>query len=164
MTTVRKDVAPYVVYLPTNRDKDLGSFLEHNSAAVWEGLAKSGAVLFRNFSVSSERTFEDALLSLQELRPMDCYFMSEHGRSRVEGASRFVLYTNKFRKTGGTWFIDGIHTENYYTCDVPHFIAFWCKTPSWFGGEAVVMSENRASVDFQNSPGEVVTFDDEAQR
>jgi hypothetical protein len=134
MTIVRRDAAPHVVHLSAARDKDLGGFLKHNSALIWEDLIQSGAVLFRNFSVSSENSFEDALLSLQGLRPMGCYFMPEYGRSRVEGSSKFVFYTNKFRRTGGTWFIDGIHTENYYSYDVPHFVAFWCKKPSWLGG------------------------------
>src|SRR5262249_29053339 len=43
--------------------------------------------------------------------------------------------TNTIYKTGGTLYLGGFHSENYYTVDVPGFIAFCCLTPSSLGGE-----------------------------
>lgn len=60
--------------------------------------------------------------------------MSEKGRLLIEGTN-YVFYTNKFLKTGGSWWFGGVHNENYYSVDVPRFISFFCRRPSWLGGE-----------------------------
>jgi hypothetical protein len=84
MTIPNHQTAP-VVYSPVADERDLGKFLQHKGSEAWECVARAGAVLFRNFSVFSDKAFEDSLLNIKQLRPMDSYFMSEHGRSRVDG-------------------------------------------------------------------------------
>ena len=54
--------------------------------------------------------------------------------SRVDGL-KYVLHTNTIYKTGGTLYLGGFHSENYYTTDVPGFISFCCLKPSKLGGE-----------------------------
>lgn len=112
----------------------LRDFLADNSDQIMTEVARYGAVLFRNFNVQSEAAFEEAIASIKEMQPMDSYLLAEPGRILVEG-SKFVFYTNKVYKTGGTLQLTGFHTENYYTPDVPGFISFWCLVPSRFGGE-----------------------------
>jgi alpha-ketoglutarate-dependent taurine dioxygenase len=47
----------------------------------------------------------------------------------------FVLHTNSVYKTGGTLYLGGFHSENYYSPDVPAYICFCCLKPSIYGGE-----------------------------
>jgi hypothetical protein len=60
--------------------------------------------------------------------------MSEDGRIHV-GELKYVLHTNAIYKTGGTLYLGGFHSENYYTPDVPAYISFCCLKPSAQGGE-----------------------------
>jgi alpha-ketoglutarate-dependent taurine dioxygenase len=112
----------------------LPEFLRENSDEVLERIYEHGAVLLRGFHVSTESEFEQAVTNLQGMKVMKDYFMAEPGRTLVEGC-KYVYYTNKKVKTGGTLYLGGFHTENYYSCDVPHFISFWCSKPSALGGE-----------------------------
>lgn len=115
-------------------EKGLTGFLLENSERVLKAVYAHGAVLFRGFDVESDRDFEEAILSVRGLRPMNGYFMAEPGRLPVEGTNS-VFYTNKFYKIGGSTQFGGVHTENYYSADVPAIQSFWCKRPSWMGGE-----------------------------
>ncbi|MDQ6814266.1 MAG: TauD/TfdA family dioxygenase [Bacteroidota bacterium] len=112
----------------------LNNFLAKNAEAIIEEITKNGAVLLRNFDVKSERDFEQAVASIEGLRPMESYFMSAPGRTLIEGA-KFVFYTDKNVKTGGSLKFGGFHTENYYSPDVPGYICFCCLKPSTIGGE-----------------------------
>lgn len=113
---------------------DLANFLRDESARVLRAVYAHGAVLFRGFDIETDRDFEQAILSVRGLRSMRGYFMSEPGRVPVEGTES-VFYTNKFYKIGGSTQFGGVHTENYYSTDVPTIQSFWCKRPSWMGGE-----------------------------
>jgi hypothetical protein len=112
----------------------LNEFLSENSDKVLEKIYKHGAVLIRGFNVFSEAEFEQGVTNIKQIDAMDGYFMAEPGRSLVDGC-KYVHYTNKKYKTGGTLKLGGFHTENHYTCDVPAFISFWCRKPSLIGGE-----------------------------
>ncbi|TAL58807.1 MAG: hypothetical protein EPN84_12370, partial [Legionella sp.] len=61
-------------------------------------------------------------------------FMSEEGRIHI-GDLKYVLHTNAVYKTGGTLYLGGFHSENYYSPDVPSYICFFCQKPSELGGE-----------------------------
>lgn len=114
--------------------KFLQDFLVANSHSLMEDVGKYGALLFRGFDVQSDKDFEDAILSVNGLHGISDAFMAEHGRERV-GDLKYVLYTNTIYKTGGTLYLGGFHSENYYSADVPGFISFCCFKPSTLGGE-----------------------------
>lgn len=112
----------------------LQKFLEAHSESLMEDVGKYGALLFRGFDIQSEKDFENAILSINGLNGISEAFMAEHGRERVDGL-KYVLHTNTVYKTGGTLYLGGFHSENYYSPDVPGFIAFCCLKPSDLGGE-----------------------------
>ena len=109
-------------------------FLKANSENLLEDAGKHGALLFRGFDIQSDKDFEKAILSLDGLHGISEAFMSEHGRERVDGL-KYVLHTNTIYKTGGTLYLGGFHSENYYSPDVPGFISFCCLKPPKLGGE-----------------------------
>jgi hypothetical protein len=102
-------------------------------------VAKYGAVLFRGFGVASDEDFENTVLSIKGLRGISEAFMSEEGRIHA-GKSKFVLHTNSVYKTGGTLYLGGFHSENYYSSDVPAYISFCCLEPSLMGGETGIIN------------------------
>jgi len=91
-------------------------------------------VLLRGFDINSDFAFEQTLLSIQGFRGISEAFMSEEGRIHVDDL-KFVLHTNAVYKTGGTLYLGGFHSENYYNPDVPSYIGFCCLKPSIVGGE-----------------------------
>lgn len=112
----------------------LQTFLQANSESLMEDVAQYGALLFRGFDIQSDQDFENAILSIDGLNGISEAFMAEHGRERV-GDLKYVLHTNTIFQTGGTLYLGGFHTENYYIPDVPGFISFCCLKPSTLGGE-----------------------------
>lgn len=114
--------------------KFLQDFLNANSESLMAEVAKYGALLFRGFDIQSDHDFENAILSIKGLQGINEAFMAEQGRERVDGL-KYVLHTNTIYKTGGTLYLGGFHTENYYGPDVPGFISFCCMKPSELGGE-----------------------------
>lgn len=126
---------PLVFEAKEHKDlKFLQDFMIENSHDLMEDVAKHGALLFRGFDIKSDKDFEDAILSINGLHGISDAFMAEHGRERV-GDLKYVLYTNTIYKTGGTLYLGGFHSENYYSADVPGFISFCCFKPSTLGGE-----------------------------
>jgi hypothetical protein len=126
---------PLVIEAKERKDVQfLQNFLKSNSEKLMEDVAKYGALLFRGFDIQSDKEFEDTILSIDGLHGISDAFMSEHGRERV-GDLKYVLHTNTIYKTGGTLYLGGFHSENYYTADVPGFISFCCLKPSALGGE-----------------------------
>lgn len=114
--------------------KFLQNFLKANSEKLMEDVGKYGALLFRGFDIKSDHDFENAIVSINGLNGISEAFMAEHGRKGVDGL-KYVLHTNTIYKTGGTLYLGGFHSENYYSPDVPGFIAFCCLKPSKLGGE-----------------------------
>ena len=114
--------------------KFLQTFLETHSTQLVHDLSKYGAVLFRGFDIKTESDFENTILSIKGFRGISDALMSEHGRTHV-GDLKYVLHTNSVYKTGGTLYLGGFHTENYYSADVPGYISFCCLKPSDLGGE-----------------------------
>lgn len=112
----------------------LRGFLISHSESLMEDVAKYGALLFRGFDVKADKDFEDSILSIKGLHGISDAFMAEHGRERV-GDLKYVLHTNTIYKTGGTLYLGGFHSENYYSADVPGYISFCCFKPSTLGGE-----------------------------
>lgn len=112
----------------------LQDFLKANSEKLMDDVGKYGALLFRGFDIQSDKDFENTILSINGLHGISEAFMSEHGRERVDGL-KYVLHTNTIYKTGGTLYLGGFHSENYYTTDVPGFISFCCLKSSKLGGE-----------------------------
>lgn len=126
---------PLVIEAKDRKDiKFLQEFLKANSDKLMEDVGTYGALLFRGFDVRSDKDFETAILSIDGLKGISDAFMAEHGRERVDGL-KYVLHTNTIYKTGGTLYLGGFHSENYYTTDVPGFISFCCLKPSEIGGE-----------------------------
>jgi len=134
MTSLEKEM-PLVFEAKERSDMQfLQDFLNNHSESLMNDLAKYGALLFRGFSVRSDHDFENAILSINGIQGISEAFMSEHGRERVDNL-KYVLHTNTVFKTGGTLYLGGFHSENYYTPDVPGVIAFCCLKPSTVGGE-----------------------------
>jgi alpha-ketoglutarate-dependent taurine dioxygenase len=126
---------PLVIEAKEHKDlKFLQDFLKANSEKLMDDVGKYGALLFRGFDIQSDKDFENAILSVNGLHGISEAFMAEHGRERVDGL-KYVLHTNTVYKTGGTLYLGGFHSENYYSPDVPGFISFCCLKPSELGGE-----------------------------
>lgn len=127
----------------------LQNFISTNSAAIVQDIAKYGAVLLRGFAIKSDEDFEKTVLNLQGVQGISEAFMSEHGRIHV-GNLKYVLHTNAVYKTGGTLYLGGFHTENYYTPDVPSYIYFCCHKPSTTGGETGLINMEKVYQDLDN--------------
>jgi len=121
----------------------LQEFLKNNSEKLIEDAAKYGALLFRGFDIQTDKDFEDSILSINGLHGISEAFMAEHGRERV-GDLKYVLHTNTIYKTGGTLYLGGFHSENYYSPDVPAYISFCCLNPSTIGGETGLVNLEKA--------------------
>lgn len=116
----------------------LRELLAARSDDLFRQIYEHGAVLLRGFDVGSAADFEQAVVSIRGLSPMPGYFMSEPGRSLVEG-TRAVFETNTFFRTGGDFYFGGFHTENYRSPDVPQFQSFCCFKVPWLGGETALV-------------------------
>lgn len=112
----------------------LQSFLHAHSSQLLKDVATYGAVLIRGFDIPSDDAFEKVLLSIEGLRGISDAFMAEEGRIHADNV-KYVLQTNAIYKTGGTLYLGGFHSENYYSADVPTYISFCCFKPSLLGGE-----------------------------
>lgn len=135
LITSQEKELPLVIEADQYKDLPfLQSFLKENAQQITEDIAQYGAVLLRGFDIQTEIDFEEAVLSIPSFRGISEAFMSEEGRVPV-GELRYVLHTNAVYKTGGTLYLGGFHSENYYSPDVPGYICFCCFKPSKQGGE-----------------------------
>ena len=126
---------PLVIEAQNTKDTSfLQTFLKANSTQLLKDLSYYGAILLRGFDIVCEQDFEDTILSIQGLKGISEALMSEEGRTHV-GHSNYILHTNAVYKTGGTLYLGGFHSENYYSPDVPGYICFACFEPSKLGGE-----------------------------
>lgn len=112
----------------------LREFLSSNSSEIVMDIATHGAVLLRGFDLRCPQDFESATLAISNFQGINECLMSEPGRELVLG-TRFVLHTNNLYRTGGSLYLGGFHSENYYSPDVPNYIAFFCEQASRIGGE-----------------------------
>lgn len=126
--------------------QSLGSLCEYlstHTSDVLRLLYEHGALLLRGFPIHSTQDFEQTLFSIRALHAMRGYFMAELGRVLVKGSTR-IFHSNAFMKTGGTLYFGGFHSENYYSSDVPAFIAFCCLKEPRLGGETGIVHMARA--------------------
>jgi alpha-ketoglutarate-dependent taurine dioxygenase len=129
---------PLVIQAKSSSDLTfLKTFLAAHSDRIRKDIYGHGAVLLRGFQVASSRDFEDVLSAMQGFRPMKGYFMAELGRDPVKGTDH-VFDTNTFFISGGDFRFGGIHSENYYSPDVPQFQCFCCLKRPWIGGETAL--------------------------
>jgi alpha-ketoglutarate-dependent taurine dioxygenase len=112
----------------------LCEFLSSNSSQIVVDIATHGAVLLRGFDLRCPEDFESATLAISHFQGINEYLMSEPGRERMAD-THFVLHTNNLYRTGGSLYLGGFHSENYYSPDVPSYIAFFCEQASRIGGE-----------------------------
>jgi alpha-ketoglutarate-dependent taurine dioxygenase len=131
--------------------KFLKDFLATHSTQILEDLAHYGAILLRGFDISSDEDFEKSILSIDGFQGISDAFMSEEGRIHVDDL-KFVLHTNAVYKTGGTLYLGGFHSENYYSTDVPAMICFCCLVPSAQGGETGLINMEKI---YANLDGEL---------
>lgn len=131
---------PLVIEATDSKDTlFLQTFLASHSNQIMDDIAKYGAVLLRGFEIRSDDDFEKAVLSIQGMRGIGEALMSENGRIHA-GKQKYVLHTNAVYKTGGTLYLGGFHSENYYSPDVPGYISFCCLKPSELGGETGIIN------------------------
>ncbi|VEB34845.1 TauD/TfdA family dioxygenase [Legionella cherrii] len=131
--------------IEANGSADLGflqQFLASNSLQILDDMARYGAVLLRGFNIEADEQFERIILSIPEFRGISEAFMSENGRVHVNDL-KYVLHTNSVYKTGGTLYLGGFHTENYYSADVPSYLCFCCFQPSELGGETGLINTQK---------------------
>ncbi len=129
---------PLVIQAKSSSDLTfLKSFLASHTDRIRKDIYAHGAVLLRGFHVASPQDFEDVLSAMQGFRPMKGYFMAELGRDPVKGTG-YVFDTNTFFISGGDFRFGGIHSENYYSPDVPQFQYFCCLKRPWIGGETAL--------------------------
>ncbi len=134
---------PFVIEADGSSDINfLQQFLADHSEQLIDDLSKYGAVLLRGFDIGSDEAFEKMILSIKGFRGISDAFMSEEGRIHVSGL-KYALDTNAVYKTGGTLYLGGFHTENYYTPDVPGYICFFCVKPSLLGGETGLVNTEK---------------------
>ncbi len=142
---------PLVIEATTHKDMNfLKEFLKSNANTLLADMKQYGAVLLRGFAIDSDEQFEQAILSIPAFRPISEAFMAENGRVPV-GDLKYVLHTNSVYKTGGTLYLGGFHTENYYSPDVPAYIFFYCAQPSELGGETGIISTKKVYSDLDVS-------------
>lgn len=142
---------PLVIEANDTKDRSfLNQFLNNNATSILDNISKYGAVLLRGFDIASEHDFEHAVLSIKGMRGVSDAFMSEEGRIPVDGL-KYVLHTNAVYKTGGTLYLGGFHSENYYSPDVPGYIAFCCLKPSEKGGETGLINSAKIYEDLPDS-------------
>lgn len=135
---------PLVIEASTSSDAQwLKKFVSTYSVQLLEDTSYYGAILFRGFDISSEEQFEQTIINIQGLQGISEAFMSEEGRIHT-GQSKYVLHTNAVYKTGGTLYLGGFHSENYYSPDVPGYICFCCFEPSRLGGETGLINMKKA--------------------
>lgn len=135
---------PLVIEAKDSQDISfLQRFLKQHSAEILEDIAIYGAVLLRGFQVKSDADFENTVLSINGLQGIGDAFMSEQGRTHVNDDLKYVLHTNAVYKTGGTLYLGGFHSENYYSPDVPGYICFCCLKPSTLGGETGLINTEK---------------------
>ncbi len=126
---------PLVIEAKANKTHSfLREILQRYSTEIKHDIACYGAVLLRGFEIENEQQFEQTILAINGMRGIRDAFMAEEGRIPVLGA-QYVLHTNAIYKTGGTLYLGGFHSENYYSTDVPSYINFCCLKPSSQGGE-----------------------------
>ena len=129
---------PLVIQAKSSSDLAfLKTFLAAHSDRIRKDIYGHGAVLLRGFKVASSHDFEDVLSAIPGFRPMNGYFMAELGRDPVKGTG-YVFDTNTFFISGGDFRFGGIHSENYYSTDVPQFQCFCCLKRPWIGGETAL--------------------------
>ncbi|KTD36717.1 regulatory protein, SyrP-like protein [Legionella nautarum] len=134
---------PLIIEAKKRRDASfLQDFLAQHTASILEDLAQYGAILLRGFDIKSEGIFEQTVLSLKNFRGISDVFMSEEGRVLVNDRN-YVFHTNAVYKTGGTLYLGGFHSENYYSTDVPTYISFCCLKPSTRGGETGLINTEK---------------------
>lgn len=140
----RESEMPLVIEASNNNKSTefLHQFLSSHSSQILEDVAKYGAILLRGFEIRSDEDFENTILSIPEFKGISEAFMSEYGRIHV-GNLKFVLHTNSVYKTGGTVYLGGFHSENYYSADVPSYICFCCHKPSLLGGETGLINMSK---------------------
>ena len=134
---------PLVIEATNNTNLEfLHTFLNDNSTKISKDLDYYGAILLRGFDIKSDKNFEDTIRSIHSFKPFRQVFMSEAGREQVNKSS-YVLHTNSIYKTGGTVYLGGFHSENYYAPDVPSYICFCCLEPSKRGGETGIINTKK---------------------
>ncbi len=136
----KENEMPFVIEAKEdNSVQFLQAFLISNTDKILNDMSHYGAVLLRGFNIVSEEDFETTVLSIRGMKGISEAFMSEQGRIHV-GNSKYVLHTNAVYKTGGTLYLGGFHSENYYSTDVPTYISFCCLKPSSTGGETGIIN------------------------
>ncbi|WP_298627738.1 TauD/TfdA family dioxygenase [uncultured Legionella sp.] len=142
---VLSDEKEMPLVIEANTQKDVAfiqQFLSTHATHLLEDLAQYGAILLRGFDITSDQEFEKTILSIPQFKGISEAFMAENGRTHVDDL-KFVLHTNSVYKTGGTLYLGGFHTENYYSADVPGFIFFYCAQPSELGGETGIINTQK---------------------
>lgn len=136
----KENEMPLVIEAKERNDVSfLQEILQQHTKQIHADLAKYGAILLRGFHVDTDAAFEKTILSIQGIKGIHEAFMSEEGRVPV-GDLQYVLHTNAVYKTGGTLYLGGFHSENYYSADVPSYIFFCCHKPSERGGETGIIN------------------------
>jgi alpha-ketoglutarate-dependent taurine dioxygenase len=134
---------PVVLEPDGDRSVDaLKRLVSENSEEIWRLFHENGAVLLRGFDVRTPAEYEAVIVALRGTSPISGYFMSEEGRDPIPGTSH-VFSSSSFIKTGGDFPFGNIHTENYYSLDIPHLQSICCFREPMLGGETLLVHTAR---------------------
>lgn len=128
---------PFVIEALINMDsKQFHQFLSTYSIELVEDLNYFGAILLRGFNVKSSSEFEEAILSIKGMNPINQNFMSAPGRDIVDN-TKYIFHPNTINlpDNKSKFELFFYHNENYFHADVCEYIHFCCLKSPRFGGE-----------------------------
>ncbi len=112
---------------PVTRRFEFGDWLVSKSEEIEDHLSENGAVLLRNFPISSA---EDFSFALNLLKGQESFFKYDGGTS-----PRTSVTENVFTSTDMPFFSPiPFHSEMVYNSRFPKKLAFFCKKAPWWGG------------------------------
>ena len=120
-----------IVITPVIKGLNLSSWASNNSDFIEASQLKYGAILFRDFDVSSPEEFE------QVIKSVSGDLLEYHERSSPRSPVSGKIYTSTDYPAGHSIFL---HNENSYQQTWPLRIFFYCASPADKGGETPIAS------------------------
>jgi hypothetical protein len=112
----------------------LDHWIKNNKNTVKEKLSIHGAILFRNFNMTSIDSFRDVVKTFEN-KPME-YTLGAAKRSKI--IDNIYLSTHHPADENLQ-----LHNEMSYSDDWPNYIVFYCNTAPFAGGETPIADNRR---------------------
>lgn len=138
-----------VVFCPDNEDVVAASWAAENKTMIMEKLAHTGAILFRNFNISSVELFQEMFGMLVD-EPMN-YADQSSPRSAIAEK----LYTSTDHPADQ---VINMHNELSYSHKWPLHISFCCLQPATSGGQTPI-ADSRIVLDGLSEATKILFLD-----